>query len=237
MRPDRECDDCGEPIPKHKRQCVKCGGLPAPERIPDRKPGCWDVSLEAAHSYQLHKTIKSGSWANTKGRDPLKKNADELNRIVQDFGGLKFSVRRPKCGPSISIGALDYFLFRCDVYERYQRSEPARLLAIRVILWAHGRDQEYCQNFLDITREERLFLDREIRRHFKFPARALKGQAFVLPEIVDRLMPQRRCKRGWAKDVIRRWQHGHYKHDQLLSFQVDGALSRREGVIYEGETT
>jgi len=200
------------------RRCKKCGGAVLPgefrcfcSKVRPRRIKAKQGSPEAAHYFQLFKSIRTGSWARTGYVSPHT-NLKAQRRILRADGeGRQYQIRTSR-SRSWSSKAIEFFIYRCELARHYWRSEFDGLMGTRMELLAAGYTKQKVCDFLGIPRESLLWLDREIKKFgIRFP-----GRAVVIRSEYDKL--RRKMKQGVAGDIIRRRRHG-YKQSQVLQYQ------------------
>lgn len=217
---------------RKQRRCKKCLGL-----IPSGRCPCVSVrpryaraaqgSVEAAHFYQIIKSIRSGSWAQTGYRAPYNPDREHLKRVYQELAG-GFSIRKTsRPDPYATDTAVRFFVFRCEISRQFWRSEFDGLMGTRLILWLGGHNQAKVCDILQIPSKELRWLDGEIRRFVNFRPRAYWPHP-------DYLQARRKMKAGTALDIIRRRKHS-YKQGQALQPQQLNRPTDKLEPIYEGE--
>jgi hypothetical protein len=203
-----------------REQCKKCGGLTVPgtgrcpcASVKPRYRPAPEGSAEAAHFYQLHKTILSGSWAKTGYRRPV--NPDKRERAAQlregDLHGLEFGYF-PIVG--YSAANLQMLFHRCKIAVEKSRDSWAGLIGTRMVLWMFKKTHDQVCDILGLTKLELKKLDTMIRRICPFPVRASKYAP--IPLEAECFIPARRWKRNTpssAREVLRRQLH--YEQSQL----------------------
>jgi hypothetical protein len=127
---------------------------------------------------------------------------------------------------------MEYLLSRCEIACQYWNDEFANLMSKRLILWFSGYSREKSGDFLQLNRENMLWLDDYIRL---FLPRTVRGNRFPSPKWTEIEGLYRKAKAGWAADVIRRRQKGIYNPSQALLPEQDAGETLRPKPIYEGE--
>jgi hypothetical protein len=151
----------------------------------------YEKGLQAAHYYQLNKTIKSGAWAKTGYRRPRRSRKSETR--VPWFGQ--------------DNKAIAVFLSRCDLAAQKWRDEFAGLMRDRVALRLRGMEDKDASSWLDLSRREIAELDGHIKLFIPLPRSFYDGPIPAL---------ERKTKRAVASDILRRRRLGIYKQGQVL---------------------
>lgn len=178
-------------------------------------------SIEAAHFFQLFKTIRTGSWTKTGYRPPWTQFRFQLKALHEAMpadkkGNRGFSIFIPKL--TARVDDVAWFIYRCEVAYQADRNEFAGLMGSRLELWWAGVKKRKACDYLGLSEAKLTWLDRFIRKNcVPFPARCPS----INPDV---LTIRRRMKAGVAADILRRHQHG-YKQSQALPAQVDNPFS------------
>jgi hypothetical protein len=215
------------------RTCKKCAALVLPgevrcicAKVGARHKPAPQGSAEAAHYFQLFKSIRSGSWAKTNYKPARNLYRDQVRRLYAEASQRGWEIVAPR-SVGFSPGSIVYFIFRCELAHHYWRSEFDMLMGTRMELWAGGCDQRKTCDILSIPRESLVWLDGEIRTFVWFPPHAHVLNA-------DFLKHRRKMKAGVAADIIRRRQKG-YEQTQSLQPEKLSPSGAKMGSIYERE--
>ena len=219
----RVCPDCSGLVFPGERRC-RCGGKnfgPPPRPAPEG-------SVEAAHNYQLLKSMRSGSWSQTGYRAAQSAYRDCLKSLYDGTGdnrGFDFEYRST---PKYSMREVSWFICRCEIAMIYWRSSFDGLMGSRLELWAAGCTQQKTCDILGIKRTALLWLDKHIRENFIwFPGRPWVAE----PEY---LTIRRKWKVGVADRILRQRKH-NYKQSQALPPQPVKKHPSKMDEIYEEE--
>ena len=165
--------------------------------------GTNDQTLNSAHHYHLHRSIEAAkynyadSWARNHRRDPLWDSDSRSDRIP----------RNDK--------ALAWFLYRLHMSTICWRDEFSKLVHYRLSMRLMGRVDAAVRESLDLSIAELKQLDRIVGRYISMP----RGHWPYDADKTYICLPLRNAKRGWAKDVLRRFKAANYKQSQVLLAQ------------------